>query len=147
MLSSTKKTNVSIKIPAIVGTILIWIPILAPILLAAAFLIKERAFRLDFLMPAELFTSILIGGILAVWASLKAGLHQRLIGWSFGIAVGLVVFSQGLALVTDIFSGDVETFGWRWAVVITAIVIYTLAVIALGVGGILLLRDLFRTSH
>lgn len=49
------KKDVFSKILAWVGTILVWIPILAPILLSLMRFIQGRTFLIDFLMPAELF--------------------------------------------------------------------------------------------
>jgi hypothetical protein len=57
-----KKGGVTI-ILAILGTVLVWFPILAPVLLSVAAIIKERPFRFDYLMPAELFPAALVGGV------------------------------------------------------------------------------------
>jgi len=47
-------------------------------------------------------------------------------------------------VATGLASGAAEPAGWRLALVAAALAIYTLAVIAAGVGGILLLRELFK---
>ncbi len=142
----TKKDSLT-KILAVVGTVLVWLPILAPIFFTLIFLIKEGEFRFDFLMPAELFLVFLFGGGLLTWAAFQAHRHQRFIGWTWGGAVGLVVLSQVLTIVTGLASGDVETGGWQWVIVLALLVIYSLAIIATGVGGIFLLRDLFKPSQ
>jgi len=142
-----EKKGVLTKILAIVGTVLVWFPILAPVLLSVAVIIKDRMFRFDYLMPAELFPATLVGGGLLIWAALRARSRRGLIGWGLGIAVGLLVGGQVLAVVTGMASGETEPAGWWWALVLASIVIYSLALVVIGVGGVLLLRDLFKPSR
>lgn len=141
------KKGVLTKILAIVGTVLVWFPILAPVLLSVVVIIKGRMFRFDYLMPAELFPATLVGGGLLTWAALRARSRWRLIGWGLGIAVGLLVGGQVLAVVTGLASGETEPAGWWWALVLASIVVYSLALVVIGVGGVLLLRDLFKPSR
>jgi len=124
-----------------------WFPILAPILLSAAVIIKERMFRFDYLMPAELFPAALVGGCLLLWAALRARSRRTLIGWGLGIAIGLLAGGQVLAVVTGLASGVTEPAGWWWALVLVSLVVYSLALVVIGVGGLLLLRDLFKTPR
>jgi hypothetical protein len=142
-----KKTGVLTKILAIAGTVLVWFPILAPILFSAALLIAEHIFRLDYLMPAELFPFALAGAGLLLWAALRARAHQRLIGWGLAAAIGLLVGGQGLAVVTGLASGVTEPSGWVMTLVLAAIIAYALALVFIGVGGVLLLRDLFKPAR
>ena len=102
---------------------------------------------LDYLMPAELFPLVLVGGLLLLWASLRMRTHRRLIAWAFGAAVVLPWVGQGIAVLTGLANGETEATGWRWALVIGFIMAYNLAVIVLGVGGILLLRRLFKAAE
>ena len=131
------------KILAMVGTVLVWLPILAPFVLSMAAITKERVFRFDYLMPAELFPVALVGGGLLIWAALRVRSHLRLIGWGLGIAVGSLVGGQVLAVVTGLASGETEPVGWWWALALASIVVYSLALVVIGVGGVLLLRNLF----
>ena len=140
------KRNVLTKTLAIVGTALAWFPILAPVLLSAIVLITRHLFRFDYLMPAELFPFALVGGGLLIWAALRARSHQRLIGWGLGIAAGMLIGGQALAVVTGLASGETEPIGWWWALVLASLVIFSLALVAMGIGGILLLRDLFKKN-
>jgi hypothetical protein len=142
-----EKKGVLTKILAVAGTVLVWFPILAPVLLSVAVIITRRMFRFDYLMPAELFPVALAGGLLLIWAALRARSRQRLIGWGLVIAAGLLVGGQALAVVTGLASGETEPVGLWWALVLASLVIYTLALVDMGVGGVLLLRDLFRTSR
>jgi len=141
------RKGVLTKILAIAGTALVWFPILAPVLLSAAVIIQERLFRFDYLMPAELFPVALVGGGLLIWAALRARSRRGLIGWGLGIAVSLLVGGQALAVVTGLASGETEPGGWWWALVLALIVVYSLALVVIGVGGVLLLRDLFKTPR
>ncbi|NOH03041.1 MAG: hypothetical protein HND47_14315 [Chloroflexi bacterium] len=139
-----KRQDVLSKSLAITGTILTWFPIFAPILLGVGSLIGAGVFRLDYLMPAELFPSALLGGGLLLWASLRAHAHSRLIGWGLGLAVFLLVGSQWLAEITGLASGETQPTPWLFALVLIPLMVYVLAVAAVGVGGILLTRTLFN---
>ena len=142
-----EKKDVLTKILAIAGTVLVWFPILAPILLSVVGFIGERIFRFDYLMPAELFPSALIGGGLLVWAALRARSHWKPIGWGLGIAVAMLIGGQGLSVITGLASGEIEPVGWQWTLVIATLILFWLSLIATGVGGILLLRDLFKPAR
>jgi hypothetical protein len=139
-----KNKNAFSKTLAIAGTVLAWFPILAPILLSVVVFITHHVFRFDYLMPAELFPFALVGGGLLFWAALRAHSRQKLIGWGLGIAVSLLVGGQVLAVVTGLASGETEPTGWGWMLVLASLVGYSLALIAMGIGGVLLLRDLFK---
>jgi peptidoglycan/LPS O-acetylase OafA/YrhL len=141
-----KEKNVLTKTLAIAGTALVWFPILAPILLSVVFFITNHMFRFDYLMPAELFLFALVGGGLLIWAALRAHSRQRLIGWGLGIAAALLVGGQALAVVTGLASGETEPVGWWWILVLGSLVSFSLALVATGVGGVLLSRDLFKKN-
>jgi hypothetical protein len=132
------------KILAITGTVLVWFPLLAPVLLSVVLFVQAGMFRMDYLMPAELFPVALGGGLLLLWAAIRARSRRAVIGWGLGIAVGLLFGSQALAVVTGLASGEIEATGWQWALVLGSLIVYILALIAVGVGGILLLKDLYR---
>ena len=142
-----EKKGAFTKTLAIAGTVLAWFPILAPVLLSVVVILQARIFRFDYLMPAELFPSALVGGGALLWAALRARSRRRLIAWSLGLAVALLASSQGLAVVTGLASGEAEPAGWRLAVVLAPLAGYGLALIAMGVGGALLLGDLFRARR
>ena len=159
------KKNILTKVLTVAGTLLVWFPILAPILLSV-FSIFERPrfiaepgmivdpgmlqrplFRFDWLMPAELFPFALAGGILLIWAALRVHSHRKLIIWSFFIEIGSLVGGQILAVVTGLASGATAPAGLPWALVIASIVIYCLALITEGIGGALLLKELFKPAQ
>jgi len=94
-----------------------------------------------------LFPFALAGAILLLWAGLRARSHWKLIAWGLGIAVGLLVGSQALAVVTGLASGATEPVGVWWILVLASLAIFTLGLVTIGVGGILLLRDLFKPAQ
>ena len=140
------RKDVLTKVLAVAGTVLAWFPILATAVISVVGSIAARVLRFDYLMPAELFPAALVGGGLLIWAALRARSRRKLIGWGFGIAVGLLLGGQVLAVVTGLASGETEPAGWWWALVLASIVVYSLAIAVVGVGGVLLLRDLFKPS-
>lgn len=146
-MSDNQNKNTLTKILASVGTLLAWFPLLAPVLLSAVVIIQGRVFRFDYLMPAELFPVALVGGGLLVWAALRAHSHWKLIGGSLGLAIALLVGGQALAVVTGLASGAIEPTGGWWALVVAALAGYTLALVVMAVGGVLVLRDSFKTPQ
>ncbi len=127
---------------ALLGTIAIWLPFALMLATSAAGSVQAGAFWMDVLIPAELFPLVIAGGALLLLAARRAGRRQRLIAWGLGLAVGALILSQGLAVVTGLASGAREPAGWPLALVAAGLVVYTGAAIALGVGGVLSLRDL-----
>ena len=97
-------------------------------------------------MPAELGLFAFGGGIILLIAALLARSRVKLIGWGLGIALVTVVGGQVIAVVTGLADGSTEIGGWQWALVLGALILYTLAVVEVGIGGILLMRDVFG-SH
>lgn len=142
-----EKKGLLTKILAIVGTVLVWFPILAPLLFSVALLIRENIFRLDYLMPAEFFPVALVGSMLLLWAALRARLRRKLIGWGLCIALGSLIGGQLIASVSGLASGEIEPVGWWWMLVLASLGIYTLGLAVIGVGGVLLLIDLFKPSQ
>lgn len=141
-----KNRNILTKILAILGTVLIWFPILATIVLALADSFRSGVLRFDYLMAAELFPFALVGGILLFWGSYRAHSHLSLIGWGLAVAFLSLVGSQGLAVVFGVASGETETSAELFAFLLGMILAYSFALILTGVGGIFLLRDLFRPA-
>jgi lipid-A-disaccharide synthase-like uncharacterized protein len=140
------KTDALTRVLAVVGTVLAWLPLVAPFLFSAMFLVQARQLRFDYLMPAEFFPLALLGGALLLWAGLRARSRVRLIGAALAMAAALLLGVQAFAQVSGLASGAVEAVGWRWAVVLLALAGYSLALVAVGVGGVLLLRDVFAAQ-
>lgn len=106
------KRDIFTKILAITGMVLVWVPILAPILFSVATLARVHIFRFDYLIPAELFPTVLIGGGLLLWAAFRARSQKKMIGWGLGIAVGLFVAGLVLSVVSGLASGAREPTGF-----------------------------------
>jgi lipid-A-disaccharide synthase-like uncharacterized protein len=139
-----EKAGVFTKILAVTGTVLVWIPLLAPVLFSMIFLVESGVFRMDYLMPAELFYFALLGGALLIWAALRARRRRGLIVGAFAAAIVLPALGSAIASLTGLASGEIEPGGWQWALVLAALAAYCLALAVVGVGGILLLFDLFK---
>lgn len=141
-----EKKDTFTKILTIVGTILVWFPLLAPVIFSAVRLLQARRFLFDFLMPAELFPFALAGSLLLLLAAFRAHLRRGLISWGLIIAVIMLVGGQALAVVTGLANGETAMGGWQWALVLTTLVIFVFALVAVAAGGILLLWDLYKPT-
>jgi hypothetical protein len=137
-----EKSDTLSIIPAVAGTVLVWLPILAPLVFAVMRLARSGSFLFDYLMPAEVFPAVLAGGCLLLWAAWRARSHCKLIGWSLGLAVAFLLAAMGLAGITGLASGATGPAGWPWALVLAAFAGFWIALLALAVGGILFLRGL-----
>ncbi|HPC06112.1 MAG TPA: hypothetical protein PLI60_05270 [Anaerolineaceae bacterium] len=134
------------KILAAAGIIFVWLPVLAPVLFAIGGFVQERVFHFDFLIPGELFIVVFAGGLMLLWAAVRAKMFRGFIGWSLLAAVILLFGSQGIAVATGIASGEREAAGFWWILVMGMFILYDLAVVILGIGGIRLLRKLRNAS-
>jgi hypothetical protein len=139
-----KNQSTFTKILAITGTLLIWFPILAPILLSATYAMQERKLRFDYLMPAELFPFALLGGIMLLWAALRVHAWRRMIGWGLVVALVMLAGGQAIAVATGLANGQIGMDSGWFALVLAMLIVYLLAMVVIGVGGALLLADLFR---
>ena len=86
----------------------------------------------------------LLGGALLIWAALRAKKWLKMIAWGFCISIVLLLASQWLAVVTGLASGAAEATGWRLALVLGVLILSYLGMMVTGVGGILLIRDLYK---
>lgn len=141
------KRLISLRLLAIFGDVLVWLPLLAPCVLWAARLPLGRVPVFDFLMPAELFPLALAGGALLVVAAWMANTWRAAIGWSVGVAAAGLVGSQSLAVVTGLASGAAEPMGWPWIAVLSLLALYALALLVLGVYGAALSIRLGRRAR
>ena len=142
-----EKKSVFTKILAIAGTILVWLSILAPVFFSMILFIQRHVLHFDFLMTAELFPVTLAGVGLLLWASWRAHTSQRLIVWGIALATFMLVGGAVIARITGLATGETEPAGWQWALVLASIAGYTLALIIIGLGGISLVGDLFKSPR
>lgn len=142
-----EKKDVLTKVLAVVGTVLVWFPMVATVLLSIVGSIRVHTFLFDYLMPLELFPVALVGGGALLWAALRARLRRRLIAWGLGIVAAMLIGGQALAETSGLASGQTEPTGWIWTMLLVSIGIYWLALGELGIAGILLVRDLIQRSR
>ena len=138
-----KKTAITRNL-AIIGTIFVWLPLLAPVFFSLIRLIQSGRFMLDYLMPAELLPAVVIGSGLLIWAAFRARSRHKIILWSFIIGIAALFGGQGIAVVTGLAFGELQSPTWQLPLVIGLIVVYILAVIVIAVNGVLLLRGLSK---
>jgi len=124
------------KILTIIGTVLVWIPILAPVVFGFVSLVIDGIYRFDYLMPAELGILVFVAGGLLLWGAIRARSQQGIIAWGLGIAAGTMAILFAF--------GDVEPGSLRWGIAIGLLVFYSLSIVAMGVGGTLLWSGLFK---
>lgn len=143
------------KVLAIFGTVFAYIPVLLPIFFWVFSAKDGRPHNFDFLLPAEFSPLAILGGGLLFWAVQRTGVarffsvHRRLIGGSILVAFGSLIASQMLAVITGLADGSRDPSGFPWMLVVSFLAIYTLTLVILVAGGILLIADLFqgRTSE
>jgi len=138
-----EKKRILTKILASCGIALVLLPVAAPIIFALIGLIDDGRFLLDFLMPFELFPIVLAGTGLLIWAAVRAKTRVKMIVWSFVSVIALVLIGQLVAMASGLASGRIEPTGFWWAIVLIIIALAALGIVAVGVGGIFLMRDLF----
>ena len=141
-----EKNDAFTKMLALVGTLLVGIPIVAPFLFGALRFVRVREFLFDYLMPAELFPLVVVGGGLLIWSAVRARARWKILCWSFGIAAGMLICGQVLALLTGLATGRTEPNGFWWLLVLASIFLYSVLVVVLAINGILLLRGLLWSS-
>jgi hypothetical protein len=144
--NAVEKMDRLTKALAVTGTVLVWLPLLAPLAFAVLFFFERASFGFDYLMPAELFLVVLLGSAVLFWAALRAHSYVRLVGGGFILAVIVLVAGQWIAVATGLASGETPPTGWRWGLVIGSLAIYWLGLIVVGTGGVLLVRDLLGRS-
>lgn len=127
----------------ITGTVLVWIPILLPLVFGLVSYFADRMFRFDYLMPAELFPICLSGGAILLWAANRAQRRQQIIGWGFLITLLALASFLIIPTVTGLASGAHEPEGWPFILTLISLGFYVMALIDMGIGGILLIGDLF----
>lgn len=130
----------------IAGTILAGLPIIAPLIFAIISLIADGRFRFDYLMPAELFFLSLAGAALLIWAAIRAHSRLKLILWSLGVGIVLLLGSQGLAMITGLANGTIGMDSNWFIVVMGMLILFSLAMVVLFISGILLYQDLTKNK-
>jgi hypothetical protein len=140
-MTMEKKTKINRSL-AIVGIILIWFPIAAMLLTSLVGSIQSRRFLMDFLMPAELFLVVLIGGGLLTWSAFRMNRLKLPILLTLCLGVVMLIGSQGLATKTGLADGRIGMDSNWFIVVAVMLGMYSLTVVLLGIWGFLLLSKI-----
>jgi len=138
-----KKNGLTVFL-AIAGTVLLWFPLVAMVVLATLHLARSGQLMADYLIPGELFFVVLSGAALLLWAALRSKILLKPVIWGCILAVALLVLSQGLAVVTGLATGANEFAGWRAALVAGLLILYDLVVLFLAITGVRLSTLLFK---
>jgi hypothetical protein len=134
------------RVLAVAGAVLIWLPLLAPVFFGFMSLFSNGKFLFDYLMPAEVFPSILVGTGLLIWASIRAKKYLKPSLWSFVTGTALLLICQGVAVVTGLADGRVQG-GWQMTLVMGIYFGFLLAMLVLGVCSIFLVRWVFKKQN
>lgn len=139
-----EKNGKFLKILTVVGTVLVWIPLVVPILLSIPVTVSTGTLRFDYLMPAELSPFSLFGGLMLAVAAFLARSYRKPILWSLLISVVALVGGQIYAVVSGLASGSIAAEGLPWAVVLTSLAVYVAALLVLGLAALRFTRSMFR---
>lgn len=134
------------KILAIIGTVLVWLTILSPVFFGFARWVGHGSFHFDYLMPAEFFLVALLGAGLLVLAAILGRKPLKWIAWGTGLAIIFLFGSQALAVATGLADGSTPPGGWEMVLVSAMLGVYVLCLVLTGVGGVILIRSLGKSS-
>ncbi len=134
------------KILAIGGTIILWLPFAFMIITSIFGSIASGRFLMDYLIPAELFPVVIVGGLLLLWVSIRSKLMRKSIIIDFIVAVASFFGIQAIAVLSGLAYNLAAVGGFYWGLIIAVLVLYTLAALGLAIGGILLIRKLRQSA-
>ena len=130
------------RIPVVFGTLLVWAPTAFTVITSAVGSIMERRFLFDYMMPAELFPAALAGSLLLLWAAMRSRRHMKSVAVSIVLAAFFLAGSITVASVTGLASG--KTLELPFIMAVTLLALYDVALIGVGISGIMLWKTLFR---
>jgi hypothetical protein len=136
------KRDTIARILAIIGTILVALPLVAPLLFSLRWIGSPVGYRLDYLMPFEIYPVTLVGAALLVWASLRMHARRGAVGIAISVMLGSLVLSAIAAQVTGIAQSVERLETWKYVLTAGLGGISLLVQVALIVVGCLLVRDL-----
>jgi hypothetical protein len=127
---------------AVVGTVLVILPLLAPFVLGLGMMGTLGGFRLDYLMPFEIYPVTVAGAALLVWAAFRAHARRGAVAVAIAVMFGALVLATISAQVTGIANSPEQLETWKYVLTSTLAGISLAAQIALASIGVLLSRDL-----
>lgn len=128
---------------AIIGTALVILPLLAPFILGLAAMGTLGGFRLDYLMPFEIYPVTLVGVGLLVWASFQAHARKAAVGIAVAGMIGGIILASISAQATGIANSVERLEMWKYVLTSALAAISLASQLGLAVIGTLLTRDLF----
>lgn len=134
------------RVLAVGGTVLIGVPLVAPVVLLLAALIMDGRPRFDYLIPGELIAVVFAGAAALLGAAILAHRFRWATATGLGLIVALFVLIGVTADSTGLASGEARAEGWPLALVAGSYSLYVLAVLADTVVGVLLCRRLFTVG-
>jgi len=134
------------KTLAIVGTLLVVLPLVLPLALSLRSIGRPGGYRMDYLMLFEVYPVTLVGALLIVWASFRARLQKRGVGITIAIMLGALVLAGVAAQVTGIAQSVEQLETWRYVLTAGLGVVSIIAQITLAALGALIIKDLFTAQ-
>ena len=131
------------KTLAVAGTVLVALPLIAPLVFSVRFLGRPGGFRIDYLMPFEIYPVTLVGVALLIWVAFRARERKREVGWAVGGMFAGILLAAAAAKITGIADSVERLETWRYALTAALGGLSLLAQVALVVIGWLLARGVF----
>ena len=127
---------------AVIGTILVWLPILIMLITSIIGSISAQMFLMDYLLPAEFFFVELIGWVLLVAASLMTQVMKIPVLITAILTPAALIIAMLVASLSGLMSGAIEAEGFIWMLILGMIGVYDILVAVMGVLGIKLIVDI-----
>jgi hypothetical protein len=135
------------KILAILGTVLVALPLVVPFAFSLRSIGQPGGYQVDYLMPFEVYPVTLVGVALLVWASIRAQARRKAVGIAIGGMLGGFILCAISAQATGIAQSVEQLETWRYVLTAALGGLSLLAQAGLIVVGCLLVRDLFTASR
>jgi len=135
------------KISGIFGLILVWFPVLATLITGSVFSFRTGHFQMDYLMPAELFPFVILGGALLFLAAFFSNTRKLLYGLLLGLMLISFIGINIAALATGLASGEREPGDWATTLVNGLLVVYNVSLVMMSIYGVKLVVDLFKNKQ
>lgn len=142
-----KKNSIFAKLFALIGTLLTAGSIVFMIATGIVGSIMRKQLLMDYLIPAELFPAVFSGVLLLLIVALITRTCVKSIAWGFGIAVVAFVATMLYTMFSGLAAGDIEPEGMAFVFALIGIIAYDLAVVELGIAGIVLCSKLLSKKR
>ena len=138
------KQMLLIRMLTICGTLMIWFPILVtPIF--SAFL--NGLTNIDYLLPGQMFIVVFLGTAMLAGAARWLRISAKPLLIAAGTAFGILFLGQLFTTVSTRVMGIVTTGSTTLKILHGSVMLYDLAIVVLGVMGILMIVNCFRNDE